>query len=351
MAIISSVGTSVPRHRFSQSEAKQFISQYTNESLQKYLAVFDQAAIDTRYFAADREWLHSENKLSDRHQLWFEEGLNLAQEAVENCLGNYDQSLEIDAIISVTSTGILTPSFDAHLINELQLSSSIKRMPMFGLGCAGGAIGLARAFDYLKAHPDESLLLVCCELASTAFHPRDLTKKDIVGAAIFSDGAAAVLLLGANHDLVKQSEGCTVQINTTDSKLLPDSLDVMGWDVKDDGFHVVFSQKIPRLVNSFWAPQVQEFLERNNLTQNYLNFVVAHPGGKKIIEQLEDIIPDSLKLDTAKSVLRQFGNMSSPTVLFVLQSYINQELKQGDKGLLTALGPGFSSEILLLEVI
>ncbi|MDQ0350816.1 alkylresorcinol/alkylpyrone synthase [Alkalibacillus filiformis] len=351
MAIIASVGTSVPQHKFSQTFAKNIVSELTqSHSLKKYLSVFDEAAIEERYFATGEDWFKTNHGLENRHQLWLEEGIKLAKEAVIHCLGNDFELNDIDAVVSVTSTGILTPSMEVHLLNELNFSPYIKRMPLFGLGCAGGAIGLSRAFDYLKGNPEQAVLLISCELASVAFHPHNLRPKDIVGAAIFSDGAAATLLLGEKHPKVNNLTRKIV-IKATDSKVKHQSMNVMGWDIKDDGFHVIFDVTIPKLIEPFWKPHVERLLTNHNLSLEEIKHIVAHPGGRKIIEEVERFFPSPDLLKPSRNILKKFGNMSSPTVLFVLQEVMKQKELEKGYALLTALGPGFASEIVLMEVM
>ncbi|MDV2580788.1 type III polyketide synthase [Alkalibacillus haloalkaliphilus] len=351
MAVIASVGTSVPQHKFTQTFAKDVVSGLTqSNSLKKYLSVFDEAAIEERYFVSNEKWFKTNHGLEERHKLWLEEGVNLAKEAVWRCLGDDFELSDVDAVVSVTSTGILTPSMEVHLLNELNFSPYIKRMPLFGLGCAGGAIGLSRAFEYLKGNPEQAVLLISCELASVAFHPFNLRPKDIVGAAIFSDGAAATLLLGENHPKVKDLNRKMV-IKATDSKVKLHSMNVMGWDVKDDGFHVIFDVTIPKLIEPFWKPHVDRLLKAQDLSMEEIKHIVAHPGGRKIIEEIERLTPNPNLLQPSRNVLKQYGNMSSPTVLFVLQEVMKQNELEKGYALLSALGPGFASEVVLMEVI
>ncbi|MET3682297.1 alkylresorcinol/alkylpyrone synthase [Alkalibacillus flavidus] len=348
MSTIASIGTSLPQYTLSQPEAKQFIRPFVSDSLTKYLSVFDESGIDHRYFAADREWLTEDHGFKDRQTLFESEGVVLAVKAVEHCLAGWDD-LNLNAIITVTSTGVLTPSLDVNLMNRLHLSPSLKRMPLFGLGCAGGAAGLSRAYDYLTAHPDQAVLLVCCELASTAFHPQNITIKDIVGSAIFSDGAAAVLLMGDEHLQLNRIPSPKLKIRATDSNILPDSMDIMGWNIEDNGFHVVFSRRIPSIVSSFWQQHVTDCLSAQHTSVDQLDFAMIHPGGRKILDEIQRITSFDSSINHAREVLRQYGNMSSATVLFVLRAMVNT-LKQSQQGILTALGPGFASELVLLEV-
>ena len=351
MAMIHSVGTAVPEQQLTQEDAKKFISSFVSDRrLRRFLNVFDQADISKRHFVVHPSFFQQQRSFRERNKLYEEHGVQLAFEAVKKCLNNQHevQVPDIDAIITVNSTGVLTPTLDAQLINRLDLNDRIIRMPLFGLGCAGGASGLARAYDYLKAHPTKSVLLVATELASVAFHPDDLTPKDIVGTALFSDGAGAVLLLGTDHP--SNENGPSFQLTASSSRIKKNSMDLMGWDVKDDGFHVIFSREIPELVHTFWKNQLNDFLANNSIDLSEINQLIAHPGGKKILKNIEELLYPHQDAHLSSIVLRQFGNMSSATVLFVLEAFLNEETsKKEGKHLVTALGPGFSSEMLLME--
>ncbi|MFC0014638.1 MULTISPECIES: type III polyketide synthase [Allobacillus] len=353
MAMIHSIGTAVPEQQLTQEDAKNFISSFVSDRrLRRFLNVFDQADISKRHFVVHPSFFKKRRSFQERNKLYEEHGVQLAYEAVTNCMNNQRQIqlADIDAIITVNSTGILTPTLDAELINRLDLNNRITRLPLFGLGCAGGASGLSRAYDYLKAYPTKSVLLVATELASVAFHPDDLTPKDIVGAAIFSDGAGAVLLLGANHPSIEGS--LQFQLTASSSRIKKNSMDLMGWDVKDDGFHVIFSREIPELVNTFWKDHLDDFLSGNSVELRDINQMIAHPGGKKILKNIEELLYEHQNVLLSSTILQQYGNMSSATVLFVLEAFLNEETsKKEGKNLVTALGPGFSSEMLLLERI
>ncbi|MGM8216406.1 type III polyketide synthase [Bacillaceae bacterium W0354] len=350
MAIIHSVGTATPTHLIQQNEAKELLESLVQQSrLSKYLSVFDHAEIDERYYVAKKEWFLDQHSFKERNDLFVNEGIKLAQAAIEDCIKNsplnYDQ---IDGIISVTSTGILTPSLEVHLMNKLPFRDDITRIPLFGLGCAGGGIGLSRAFDYLKAHPSSAILVVAVEVASVAFHKDNIQPRDVVGAALFSDGAGCVLLVGNEHPLAEKQ---LLRITGTSSKINKKSIDVMGWDIKDDGFHVIFAPSIPKLIPTFWKSHLEQFLTEFNLSMDEIKNILAHPGGRKVIEEIEKLLHEGQNLQFTKDVLRHYGNMSSPTVFFVLKKALAEKNQVFNTRyhLLTALGPGFSSEIILLE--
>ena len=275
-------------------------------------------------------------------------------EVIQRCLNNRsflqnDISTEdIDAIVFVSSTGISTPSIDARVMNILPFSDQIVRIPIWGLGCAGGAAGISRASDYCKAYPDAKVLVICVELCSLTFQKEDYTKSNLVGSSLFADGAACVLICGDNVEL-KQDKP-TPYILGSGSKWMPKSEDVMGWNVKRGGLHVVFSKSIPVIISDWLGPFIHEFLSNYNvLPEQIVNFV-AHPGGKKVLNAYEEAL-HLTKDHTAVSreILKTHGNMSSPTVLYVLEQFMLKENKSNTLGLLVALGPGFSGEAVLLE--
>ncbi|RPF55810.1 type III polyketide synthase [Aquisalibacillus elongatus] len=351
MSVIYSIGTAVPEHELKQDQAKELVQELLpNRRLSKYLAVFDSANIDQRYFAAEPKWFQKRHGLEERHQLFLNHGTDLAEEAVLDSLKNTNLKLEdIDAIITVTSTGILTPPLEVHLLNRLPFNDSIKRYPFFGLGCAGGGVALSRAHEYLKANPTHAVMVVSVELASVAFHHDALDQQNIVGAALFSDGSASAVLLGEEHRLLSDQSDFYLHIKNTSSKVLGDSMDVMGWNIRDDGFYVIFDTVIPKLIPTFWKNHLDECLEQNELNLSDFEHILAHPGGRKVIEEIEKILSNQHSIQTSKNILRQYGNMSSPTVLFVIKDALENAKLHSPYHLITALGPGFTSEIIIAE--
>lgn len=351
MSVLYNIGTALPNYELKQNQAKGFISKLLEDRrLSKYLSVFDTANIEQRYFVVDPIWFQEPHGVKERNELFIKQGVHLAEKAILNCLKDQELHIkDIDAIISVTSTGVLTPPLDVHLLNRLPFRDNVKRYPLFGLGCAGGGIALSRAHDYLKANPDDSVLIITCELASVAFHHDSLDKQNIVGAALFGDGAGCALLLGREHPLVKQLKTPKLHIKETSSKLLNDSMDVMGWDVRDDGFYVIFATEIPNLVKTFWNNHLTSFLSQQNVSSSYIEHILAHPGGRKVLEEVEAIMDNHQDLQFSKNILKKYGNMSSPTVLFVIKEALQYGEFNLPYHLVTALGPGFTSEILLME--
>jgi alkylresorcinol/alkylpyrone synthase len=352
MPKLISVGTAVPEYEIGQDEAREFAREMFREAfpqVDRLLGIFGNSAITRRYFSRPREWFEREHKFAERNRIYVETACRLGEEAIRRCLeGTGLTPADLDYLLFVSSTGLATPGIDAHLINRLEMSPQIKRMPVWGLGCAGGVAGLARAMEIARAYPTSRVMLVALELCGLTFRRSDMSKSNLVALSLFGDGAAAVLVTGDEVVLPNLLEA--PELVDAFSMLWPDSLDVMGWEVADDGLKVIFSKDIPSMVISHVRPAVYEFLERHGLGVADLRYVIAHPGGMKVVKAYEEALgfaPE--QLNHARSVLRDFGNMSSATVLFVLERELEESHHFGGHGLMMALGPGFSAEMLLLR--
>lgn len=357
MPKISSIATIQLPYTLSQSDIEKFTSHLFHDKiphLHRLLQVFKNGEIETRHFCVPLEWHEKEHTFEERNNLYIELAVKYGAEAIEKCLQNEAfltnpvSTEEIDAIIFVSSTGISTPSIDALIMNILPFSCRTKRIPLWGLGCAGGASGLSRAFDYCLAHPKEKVLLLCLEFSSLTFQRGDYSKSNLIGASLFADGVSAVLITGDEVDI--QEKRSVPFILNTASKWLPDSLNIMGWDVKNDGLHVIFSKDIPSLISKWLNPFIDEFFQEQNISKQQLKQFIAHPGGKKVLDAYKKALNlTDEQLENSKNILNRFGNMSSPTVLYVLEQYMLKEQPSNDFGLLLALGPGFSGELVLLQ--
>nr|WP_285862964.1 3-oxoacyl-[acyl-carrier-protein] synthase III C-terminal domain-containing protein [Lederbergia lenta] len=355
---IMSVGTGIPEFSVSQTETMEFAKQLFSTSvkdLDRLLKVFHNGEIEKRHFVKDMDWYKQTHSFSEKNDAFIEAAVKLSIESINACLKSsmLKQSVsyeEIDAIFMICSTGLATPSLEARIMNYLPFSEHTKRIPIWGLGCAGGAAGLARAHDYCKAFPKSKVLVVTIELCSLTFQKDDLSKSNLIGTSLFADGAASVLLGGDEVEYLTYTSRPLPTIIDTQSTLMTASLDVMGWDIKDNGLYVVFSKSIPTLVENWFEPNVSKFLDKNNITIADIEHFIAHPGGKKVISAYEKAFALSPeKTAISLHILSQFGNMSSPTVLFVLQLFMEKEIRKGESGLIAALGPGFSSELLLVR--
>lgn len=351
--IISSSILDLP-YKTPQSELKDFAENVFSKSfsdIDKFLEIFDNTKIEYRNLCVPIDFFYSTKSFQEKNDLYIKYSLKYSIEAINKCLENSNISKsEITDIIFLSTTGIATPSIDAMIINKLRLNPNINRLPIWGLGCAGGVAGIAKAYIIAKANPDAVVLLVSVELCSLTFIRNDLSKSNFIATALFSDGVSAVLIKGDDFP-VESKNKFKIKIKGSQSKLYYDSLDVMGWEILNSGFKVVFSKDIPSIVNKNIKNDILCFLTNHNLNiKNVKNFI-THPGGVKVIEAYIDALEIKPEfLNNTIEVLKNYGNMSSATVLYVLDKFINKGFDEG-YGLMLSLGPGFSSEMVLLETV
>ncbi len=358
--MIISIGKHLPPHCLHQNDAAAFAKKQFGEhfrNIDRLLPVFESAEIDTRYFAMPLEWYSSGPTFEEKNERYIALSVEYSEAAIRECLESsfylkdtVDCS-EVDAIFFVSTTGIATPSIEARIMNVLPFSPHTKRIPIWGLGCAGGAAGLSRAKDYCLAHPDKAALVVNVELCSLTFQHGDYSKSNLIGTALFGDGVSCVLVTGAESTIKKRSKLTSIpDVIATQSTLMKDSEDVMGWEVSNEGLHVVFSKSIPSIVSTWLEPNVREFLSSESKKPEQIDYFIAHPGGTKVLTAYEEALGlDRSMTDVSRGILRQYGNMSSVTIIFVLDQFLRDDCIVGDTGLMAALGPGFCSELLLLE--
>ena len=277
-------------------------------------------------------------------------GLEVGEAAIRDGLARAGLApADVSHLFFVTVTGLSTPSLDARLVNRLGLKPSVKRTPIFGLGCLAGAAGLARASDALRAFPDEVAVLLSVELCSLTLQKEDLSIPNVVATGLFGDGAAAVVLGGGARPA--RSSARSPQILATRSVFYPDTEWVMGWDIVDTGFKIVLSAKVPEVIQAHVGGDVDAFLGAHGLARRDIRHWVAHTGGPKVIEAFRAALdlPEGA-LERSYRSLREVGNLSSASVLFVLADHLEAgEARPGDLGLLAAMGPGFAAELLLLR--
>jgi alkylresorcinol/alkylpyrone synthase len=365
MPVIASIGTANPPNGLPQDETKDYAGSLFKNSfsdIERLLKVFDSCEIDKRYFCKPREWFEKEHTWKEKNTAFIENAILLGTEAINTCLQKVNlTSSDIDIIVFITSTGVSTPSIDAHIYNILNMKPGLIRVPVWGLGCAGGVAGLARGRELATAYPNSRIIVCCVELCSLTFMYNDRSKANLIATSLFADGAAAVLILGdkliQEHNNVPPGtiletgpDGRYPKIISSQSYTWNDSLDVMGWDVQNDGLMVIFSGSIPAIITQSIKPQVECFLHKNNLSPADITRYIAHPGGMKVLKAYEaalDIEPG--QLDTARYILRNYGNMSSCTVYYVLEEELKKSHKHGEYGLVFAVGPGFSCEQVLIQ--
>jgi alkylresorcinol/alkylpyrone synthase len=345
VARLQSLALAWPPHVLRQEDvaangAEMFAT--THGGFERLAPVYRNALIETRHSCVPIEWYLKPHSFSERNDLFLKNAVTVLAEAAGKALDEAGlAAAEIDAIVVVCTTGIATPALDARLMQVMPFRPDVRRLPVFGLGCAGGVVGLARATDMAHAHPDERVLLLVVELCALTFRAQDRSKSNLVATALFGDGAAAAVI-SCRPDAKGPALGASRE------HTWPDSLDVMGWDVADDGLKVVFSRDIPTLVRDDFRPVATRFLADQGMTAADIGGYVCHPGGAKVIDALETCfdLPDG-SLTHTRAVLRDHGNMSAATVLFVLKAM----LEDGARGplLLTTLGPGFTAALMLVH--
>ncbi len=345
---IHAVATAYPPYRFSQDEILAKASEvfgHRPDLMQRMAKSYGNAGVKHRNSCVPLEWYAAPHGWPERAQLFEENAIRLLTEAGRKALATARVSPDdVAATVVVSSTGFVTPSLDSLLQEPLGLGPSVQRLPIFGLGCAGGVIGLSRAAAMAQAMPGRWVLFLCAELCGLTFRPTDDSKANIIGTTIFGDGAAAVVLRAKGTKPNGEAE-----IYAWGEHTWPRSRDVMGWRVEDDGLGVIFSRNIPAMVRDEMRPVTDAFLSAQGLSQKDLAGLIVHPGGEKVLEALEACyaLPPG-GLTEARAVLADHGNMSAVTVLAVLE----RTLRNGARGrhLMTALGPGFSVGMCLLDI-
>lgn len=348
-----SLQTAVPPFDLQQDEVARRAGEVFADAVSDFsrlTPVYRNAEIETRHSCVPLDWYVQRHGFGERNSLFLESATALLTEAAQRALDDAGlQAEDIDTLITVCSSGIATPSLDAQVMQRLPFRADVTRLPIFGLGCAGGVLGLARAATLARAEPDSRVLLLVVELCGLTFRNQDRSKSNIIATALFGDGAAAAIISCRNEYSHKQSVPGKPCIGPGGEHTWPDTLDVMGWDVTDDGLKVVFSGSIPELVRRDLRPIVDRFLSCHRASLQDIDGFICHPGGAKVIDALEESfgLAEGAMIHS-RAVLRAHGNMSSVTVLFVLKA----ALDAGEKGvqLLTALGPGFTAAMLLLDI-
>ncbi len=338
---ILSAASAVPPYRVTQKEVKDFargMFSAAHRDLDRLLPVFDNVKVDSRYFCVPTEWFEVEHTFPEKNALYVENALALSEKAARRALNRVGaEPDDVGAIFFVSTTGLATPSLDSRLIFRLGLSAHTRRVPIWGLGCAGGVGGLARAADHATLYPDKLVLLVGVELCGLTFLYGDRSKENLIATSLFADGAAAIVLGGGEGGI-----GLIGSHSTT----WPGTESVMGWNLMESGLKVMISRSIPNLVRQKMRGNLREACEAVGLSPTDLRHFILHPGGAKVLDAFEEALglePGSLALP--RDVLRGYGNMSSVTVMFVLEQFLAEGgFASGEYGVLSALGPGFSAE-------
>ncbi len=337
------LATAVPPFALRQSDVRARASRLfagAGEDIAHLLPVFENAGIETRYSCVPIEWYDEAGGWKDRNRIYLDNALALLEQVTRACLVEAALPVEaIDAVVVVSTTGVATPSLDALLMERLSLRRDVQRLPIFGLGCAGGVIGLARAGALARAAPGSRVLFLVVELCALCFRKNDFSKSNIVATALFGDGAAGMIL---------SDDGEGPRLGPAGEHTWPASLDIMGWSVEEDGLKALFSRDIPTLVRDKLRFVAERFLARNGLSLDDIAAFVCHPGGAKVLIALETAfgLADGTLVE-ARRVLNDYGNMSAATVFFVLERVLRRRIRR--RMLLSALGPGFTAGFLVLD--
>jgi alkylresorcinol/alkylpyrone synthase len=342
-ARLLSIATAVPPYRLDQNDVATRIRLALgprSPEIVRMLPTFVNTGIESRYSCVPMSWYEEPHGWGERNEIYLRSSVDLLETATRDALDRAGRTAdEIDAVVVVSTSGIATPSLDALLIERMSLRREVARLPIFGLGCAGGTIGLSRAAMVAEAKPGRLVLFLVVELCALSFRRDDFSKSNIVATALFGDGAAAALLQSGSSGLAIRESG---------EYTWADSLDIMGWDVTDDGLRAIFSRDIPSLVSTQFRDVALEFLKRNGLTPHDIDRFICHPGGAKVLDALEGAFDlESGALVDARVVLRDYGNMSAATVMFVLARAL--ESPEWRRGVISALGPGFTAAFALVE--
>ena len=346
---IAAVGRAFPPHYYDQQTlvdalrrrwADRFFNPERLERLHRNVLV------GGRYLALPMEEYERLTTWGQANDAWIRVAQEVGAQAVLDGLERAGLSKEeIGTLIFVTVTGVATPSIDARLMNRLRLSPGVKRVPIFGLGCVAGAAGISRAADYVRAYPDQVAVLLSVELCSLTLQAEDLSIPNLIATGLFGDGAAAVMVVGDD----RPADG--PEIVATRSVFYPDSEDVMGWTISESGFGIILSADVPQVVRDFLRQDVDAFLADHGLTRADISSWVCHPGGPKVLEAMQEALelPEGA-LDVTWRSLQEVGNLSSTSVLLVLAETLeNHRPAPGSWGMVTAMGPGFCSELVLLR--
>lgn len=347
MPRIAAVATALPPHAFSQTEIRQACERAWSdrEDLKRLCVVFDRAGVERRHFSFPLEYYLAGPTFDARNADFIRAGTALAERAAREALDRAGLApRDVDHLFLVTTTGLATPSLDALLVDRLGLRRDVCRWPLFGLGCAGGAGAIARASTVLRDRPLERALVISVELCGQIFSPRAREPVDVIGAALFGDGAAAVIVSG-------DDAGAGLRIGATDAVLFENTRGVMGWNFTSDGMRLVLSPEVPQVVLGPVREAVEAFLRRSEAPRDAISTWILHPGGRRVIDTyLRAFNLTERDVEWTRRSIAQVGNLSSASVLFILADVMSSgRPKPGEMALMCALGPGFGAETVLLE--
>ena len=356
MSQIAAVASALPPRYYTQQQVFDELVKHWGPALENPALLerfHHRVGVDGRYFALPLEEYAKLERFGQFNAAWLRVAEELGEQAIQTALAQAGLTKEqIGALLTVTVTGVVSPSLDAHLCNRMGLPGDVRRTPIFGLGCVAGASGIAQAVDYVRAYPDKIAVLLSVELCSLTWQRKDLSIANMISTGLFGDGAAAVIVAG---DRVKlpQPEGRPAgpTVVATASSFYPNTEEAMGWDIGEEGFRIVLSPEVPAIIRKHLPHDLERFLAANGLKREQIASWVLHTGGPKVLEAMADaagVTKEECQLSWDS--LRKVGNLSSASVLFVLEDTMRERRPApGSYGILAAMGPGFCAQLVLLK--
>ncbi len=345
---IVTVAKELPQYWRSTEEIIPFINIWLADEEERFrrkvIKIFEGAAVDKRYGIMNIEEVFTATSFQDKNAIYVREVKKLGKAVLRKALDQSDWEADsLDYIITVSCTGIMIPSLDAYLINDLGLRQDVVRLPVTEMGCAAGISGLIYAHNFLKSNPGKRIALVAVESPTATFQLNDHSMANMVSAAIFGDGAACVLLSS-------EADAKGPKIVGEEMYHFKEATHLMGFDLTDNGLKMILDPSVPETIAKYFPDIVHPFLSRNGTAIDEIDHLIFHPGGRKIVQTIEALFGNLGKnIDDTREVLRAYGNMSSATVLYVLERFMEKDIKSGEKGLMLSFGPGFSAQRVLLE--
>jgi alkylresorcinol/alkylpyrone synthase len=339
---VASVAVEFPPHRHSQDEVITALADFAGPEFRRFAAT---SGVATRQLALPLSRYPQLSGFTEANDAYLEIALELGERALSSALATAEiEPSEIDIVFSTTVTGLTVPSLEGRLATRMGLRPDFKRVPLFGLGCVAGAAGMARVHDYLRAFPNQVAALLAVELCSLTVQREDRSIANLVASSLFGDGAAAVIATGADRPPAGP------KLLATRSRTYPDTEEVLGWNIGTDGFRIILSVEIATVVEKYLGEDVREFLADYGLTTTDISRWVLHAAGPKVIDAVENVLDlPADALDRTRKSLRDNGNLSSVSVLDILQDTMADPPPPGSIGLMIAMGPGFSAELVLLS--